>query len=320
MKREYPLKNGPSGSKAGGQKGHQATKRILVPEEELARLQILRPYSCGGCSHVFDDSEPTVGEPVRHQVTELPPVQAEVVEYRQLRIECPCCGDPTLVELPSGVPQTRYGTRLQAVVAWLVGVFRISRREVVQVVLDPLGARLFPATVQDRCARTSEALPAPVGDAKQEARQAEVAYADETGWKQAGKRMWLWIVVTATMTVFNVADSRNAKVIQEMLGADFADVVVSGRWSAYAKLARAMLQVCWAHLKRDFAWLAELGSQAGAIGEWSKRETKQLFKLWHARRDGTLSKQDFVASLPPLKARCKRLLLQGAEKLEAKRG
>ena len=319
-KRKYPPKKKPSGRKAGGQKGHKAALRELVPEAELTSLQPLRPDHCEGCGHVFDGSEPTVGEPVRHQVTELPPVRAQVTEYRQQRVGCPCCGTATLAALPSGVPRTCYGPRLQAVVAWLVGVFGLSRREVVRVVLDLLGARLSTATVQDCCERTSAGLKAPVEEAEQVVRRAEIVHADETGWKQAGRRMWLWITVSATVTVFRVADSRSAKVIQEMLGADFAGVVISDRWSAYTKLALAMRQVCWAHLKRDFTWLAGLGDAPGAIGEWAKRETKLLFELWHAKRAGTLSQQEFLGSLPPLKARFKRLLLKGAEKLEPKRG
>ncbi|MBM4321213.1 MAG: IS66 family transposase, partial [Deltaproteobacteria bacterium] len=319
-KRKYPPKKGPSGRKPGGQKGHKPARRELVPEEELAGLEILRPESCEGCGHVFDGTEPTVGEPLRHQVTELPPVRAEVVEHRQVRVECPCCGVQTLAPLPPGVPRTCFGPRLQAIVAWLIGVFGLSRRELVRLAADLLGTKLSVATVQECCERTSEGLRAPVEEAEQEVRRAGIAYADETGWKQAGKRMWLWIVVTARATVFRVADSRGAKIIQEMLGADFAGVVVSDRWSAYTKLAKAIRQVCWAHLKRDFAWLAELGGQAKALGEWALRETKLLFELWHERRGGTLSAHDFAASLPPLKARFKRLLLKGEQTLEPKRG
>lgn len=319
-KRKYLPKKGSSGRKPGGQKGHKPASRELVPEEELAGLEILRPKSCDGCGHVFDGTEPTVGEPVRHQVVELPPVQAEVFEHRQLRVECPCCGVQNLAPLPAGVPRTCFGPRLQAIVAWLVGVFGLSRRELVRLAADLFGVKLSVATVQECCERTSKGLQAPVEEAEQEARRAGIAYADETGWKQAGKRMWLWIVVTAKVTVFRVADSRGAKVIQEMLGADFAGVVVSDRWSAYSKLVKAIRQVCWAHLKRDFTWLAELGGRAKALGEWALRETKLLFELWHERCEGTLSAKDFAASLAPLKARFKRLLLKGEQTLEPKRG
>ncbi|MBM4319675.1 MAG: hypothetical protein FJ125_06880, partial [Deltaproteobacteria bacterium] len=45
-KRKYPPKKGPSGRKPGGQKGHKAARRELVPEEKLAGLAILRPESC----------------------------------------------------------------------------------------------------------------------------------------------------------------------------------------------------------------------------------------------------------------------------------
>src|SRR4051794_31825220 len=54
------------------------------------------------------------------------------------------------------------------------------------------------------------------------AAQPTAAHADETGWREAGQRRWLWVVVTAMATVFRLVPSRGRAVIQGLLGAEFA--------------------------------------------------------------------------------------------------
>jgi transposase len=41
------------------------------------------------------------------------------------------------------------------------------------------------------------------------------ANVDETGWREGGKRGWLWVAVTASITVFLVRLSRARKVLVE---------------------------------------------------------------------------------------------------------
>ena len=77
--------------------------------------------------------------------------------------------------------------------------------------------------------------------------QAAAAHADETGWREAGQRCWLWVVVTAVATVFTLAPSRGSGVIKGLLGETFAGYLISDRWSAYTWIDPTRRQVCWAH-------------------------------------------------------------------------
>jgi len=38
----------------------------------------------------------------RRQVTEIPPVTAEVTEHQVIELECPCCGERTRRKLRTG--------------------------------------------------------------------------------------------------------------------------------------------------------------------------------------------------------------------------
>ena len=82
--------------KAGGQPGHH---RELVPVERVDAIVDLVPDTCRHCAHRLH-ARHGVGDPRRHQVTELPAIAAHITEYRCHRRQCPACGTTTLASLP----------------------------------------------------------------------------------------------------------------------------------------------------------------------------------------------------------------------------
>jgi transposase len=64
-------------------------------------------------------------------------------------------------------------------------------------------------------------------------REQAVAHLDETSWRQADKRAWLWVAVTSWVTVFVVRMSRGGLVARELLSETFAGILVTDRYSAY---------------------------------------------------------------------------------------
>src|SRR5919205_519804 len=83
----------------------------------------------------------------RHQVVELLPVAVRVTEYQMAVRHCPACGKRTRADLPAGVPRRPFGARLTAVIALLSGRYRLSRREVRQVLQDLWAVRVSLGTV-----------------------------------------------------------------------------------------------------------------------------------------------------------------------------
>ena len=91
------------------------------------------PERCG-CGHAFAAGELlAVGEPLRHQVEELPVISAVVIEHRCERVRCPGCGAQTRATLPADVANSAFGPRFQAAVAALSVRNRVSRRDVVEL-------------------------------------------------------------------------------------------------------------------------------------------------------------------------------------------
>ncbi|HVC08302.1 MAG TPA: DUF6444 domain-containing protein [Solirubrobacterales bacterium] len=125
--------------KAGGQPGHEGKHRQMAPPEQVDQTFEHRPERCSGCGHGFKGTEQRLGDPVAYQKWELPPIRPLIHEHRLLRLRCPCCGKATLAGLPAGVSASAFGPRLEAHIATLAGVFRLSRRQVAQVIREVFG-------------------------------------------------------------------------------------------------------------------------------------------------------------------------------------
>ncbi len=81
-------------------------------------------------------------------------------------------------------------------------------------------------------------------------RSAAVVTPDETGWRVGGRNAWLWAADAEDATAYAVAPSRGADVVEELLGLDYAGIVVRDGWAPYRQLTEAEHQTCLAHLLR----------------------------------------------------------------------
>ena len=81
-------KRAKSGRKRGAQKGHKGTTRKLVSLDQVKESFDVKPEECSRCGHPLSGTD---SKPYRHQVTEIPPVVAEVTEYRLHTLACSEC-------------------------------------------------------------------------------------------------------------------------------------------------------------------------------------------------------------------------------------
>ena len=158
---------------------------------------------------------------------------------------------------------------------------------------------------------TAQALAAPVAEAQTSVQTQRVAHLDETGWREGHTRAWLWVAVTAWVTVFVVRRSRGAKVAQELLGERFCGTLVTDRWSASTWYPTRWRQVCWAHLLRDFEAMMERGGRSQAIGEGLREQARQMFHAWHGVRDGTRTHAQLRVAMRPIRRAVVRGLKAG---------
>jgi len=300
----------PTGRARGGQPGHKQHKRErLEPDEVVAVV----PERCGRCQRRLRGRDPS---PRVHQVIELPAIRPHVTDYELHELGCGC-GARTRASLPEGVPTSVFGPRLTAAAALCSGRYRMPKRTVQEILRDLFGIDVALGSVPKMERFVSEAIAAPVEEARAAVREQTVVHQDETGWfegPQGGRkaRAWLWVAVTAVATVFRIARSRGAQVAKEMLGEDFAGFLVVDRWSAYLWKPRGMRQVCWAHLVRDFRSFVERGGESARIGKQLLDRAKLMSRRWHRIRDGTLTRRTFQRRMKKVERSVGRLLRKAA--------
>ena len=269
----------PSGRKQGAQPGHEGRGRPLLPAWAVDQAIDYWPERCD-CGHTFTESERVAtGEPVRWQVEELPVISVKVTEHRCYRVCCPGCGERRRAELPSEVAQSAFGPRFQAAVATLSVRNRISRRDVVECCEQLFSSRISTGTVDAILDRAAQALAEPHTDLLGELRGASAVNMDETGWRTAGQRRALWGVFDQRHAYLRIAPDRHEDHAKELL-ADTRAIVTSDRWWAYSHLPLARRQLCWAHLRRDFAAHAEGLAAEKEFGEYGLALCERVFWAW----------------------------------------
>jgi transposase len=295
-----------AGRNRGGQPGHARQQRLLVPPEQIKQSIPVKPAACRKCGQALSGEDPL---PRRHQVAEIPPVQAEVTEYCLHRLTCTACGTRTCAPLPAGVSAGAFGPRLQALLAVLAGAYRLGKRPIRQLASDLFGLSISTGMVAKLERSTAEALQQPMAELQEYVRT-QPANVDETSWREAMHKAWLWVVVTPLVTVFHIAATRCGKVAGGLLGSAYRQVVTSDRWKAYNGFRRR--QFCWSHLRRDFQAMIDRQNSGTVIGTKLLSLSDRMFAWWHRVRDGTLNRSSFQVYISGLRAEVREALLQGA--------
>ena len=308
--RQRGRKKGKSRRKPGGQPGHRGHWRGLAPVERVNEVVDLLPARCRHCdSRLTGGSRKvsTQGEPRRHQVTELPPIEAHITEYRCHSALCPDCGKSTQAELPQEA-QGHFGPELTALIAYLTVVCRMPRRVVQELLGQVLGIPLSLGSIQNSWEEASEAVAEPCAELEKQLAHEPVINSDETGYRTSGEKRWLWALVAADFVFYKIALTRGAEVLVQLLGEVYAGILCSDRCASYLKYHKGEGQFCWAHFKRNILGIQEIGKTTDA--ERFCRDVlalhARLFRLWHRFRDrpgvryGPITREQLIAKSIPL--------------------
>jgi transposase len=313
-------RRGKSRRHAGGQPGHPGHHRELVPAKRVDAIVDLAPEACRHCARRLH-ARHTVGEPRRHQVTELPAIAAHITEYRCHRRRCPDCDTITLAPLPDE-HATQFGPQLTALIAYLTVVCRMPRLVVQRFLEGALQIPISLGSTQNAWEETSVAVAAPYAELEAAVRHEAVVNADETGHRTNGDKRWLWAFVTRAFVLYRIAASRGSDVLQVVLGETFAGILGSDRLPAYLKYVVGQRQFCWAHVTRNLLSALDLATTPAAkrFCREALALDRRLFRLWHrfrgdpAARGSPLTRAELIAKVLPIE---KRLFALGERYLDA---
>ena len=291
----------PTGKKPGGQPGHPPHLKMLLPAERVKHTEIYVPQECEHCHQPLPaQAGPHDPPPLRHQVAELPELAAEITEYQGHARTCPCCGKLTRAAIPEAIRAHSVGPRLTATLSYFAGCHGVSKRGLEEISEAVFQAPIALGTIANLEQEMSAALAPAHQQAVEAVRQAPVKHVDETGWKQAGKKRWLWTAATQNVVAFIIDVFRNITALRKLIGPTLSGILCSDRWRAYDHVELLQRQVCWAHLKRNWEKLQERGGKAKIIAERCLSVQKRVFELWHLYRGGGCSRIQMDDGMAPL--------------------
>ena len=292
----------------GAQPGHKGHSRALLDEAQVDRLVDCKPDAvceCGGQIEVADS-------PQRHQVFEVPPMRAQVDEYRIYSGRCAGCGKAHAGVLPTGVPKGQLGPRALSLVGVLGTRYHLTQRKIRNLLDQLMGLSFSVGAISQAHGKVATALKVPVAEAAASLGKAEALWMDETHYPREGIGNWVWAAVQPLLAVFAIYPSRARYVILDFIGEKCAAVVTTDRYAGYAFIDAEHRQICWAHLLRD---LNRIGQREGVAGQIGRKLLGLGFVMFRWREKGQLAGR----KLDGLKRRVRQALERGAQQGQCSR-
>jgi transposase len=243
-----------SGKNPGGEPGHPGKTLLFssTPEEVIV-------HPLKRCPHCQEDlqTQPCCSVE-RRQVVALPEPRLVVVEHQAECKHCPACQHlgtaafPELVRAP-----IQYGPRIGAIAVYLTQQQLLPLARACEVMEDLLGISMSEGTLCELIGRCATTLVAIEEQVKEALVQADVIHQDETGLYVAGSRHWMHVTCTATLTHYQVHESRGQEALEAIgILPRFDGTSIHDGWGSYF-LYNCWHATCNVHLLRELTFLAE---------------------------------------------------------------
>jgi transposase len=184
-----------------------------------------------------------------------------------------------------------------ALIAYLTVVCRMPRRVVEAFLQEALHLPISLGSTQNVWQQVSAAVATPYQELEEQLKREPVLNSDETGWRCNGEKRYLWALVAQRFAFYMVAATRSTEVLIHLLGAVFAGILCSDRYSAYFKYqAKGRAQLCWAHLKRDILGIQDFAktSEAEHFARAALALFAHLFRLWRKYQDQAITREQLL--------------------------
>lgn len=243
-----------SGKPSGGQAGHpgQSLQFSATPDEVI--VQVVE--RCQQCQADLHTVKPEAIE--RRQVVDIPLPRVLVREYHSEQKQCPSCQHLTVAPFPAAVrAPIQYGTTIGAIGVYLVQQHLVPLARTCEILEDLLGVSMSEGTLCTLMERCAQNLVGVETHLKEALVQAEVIHQDETGLYVSGKRHWMHVTSTPTLTHYQVHASRGQQALEAIgILPRFTGTSVHDGWGSYF-LYPCAHATCNVHLLRDLTYLAE---------------------------------------------------------------
>ena len=296
--------------KAGKQSGAKGFGRnIDIP---ITGEEVHKATECSACGELFGKDAPFYPKTGRYELDiERKELGVEVTHIKHIYGACICtCGHKTH-SLPGrsnaeegwDVEITEWhlaGPTLVALIVSLSMRMRLSRKRIQEFLNDWLGIKLSVGTINQCILECGRAVSPLEDEIIVEIQKSGLLYVDETGWQENGKLKWLWVLRTATVTLYMIG-KRSWDVIADVME-KFAGWLMSDGYLQYRKYGKRLR--CLAHIIRKARGLSESYNPEAAIFGEKVLEIMSLFitGIYKARSDPSVDLEEkFSEKLAELK-------------------
>ncbi len=285
--------------KRGGQRGHKKFSRQPFEPEQVDEV----------IEYEFKDKDAEGLKPLDEwfiiQQIELPEKMYKVIEHRARKYLDIATGQIHIAPIPDDIRKGGLlGADVTAMAAFMKGSCHMSYTTIQQYFKELMKLDISRGVLCKATQKTSKALKPSYNQLTQRLPDESQVNVDETGHHDDGKLHWTWCFDTSDYSLFKIDKSRGSKVLEEVLGRDFAGIIGADYWGAYRKYARLFdvrMQYCMAHLIREIRFLAE--HNVKKLSRWGSELLEWLKKLFDTlRRRDKLTAKGFIRSIERIKA------------------
>ena len=295
-----------------GAKGFGRTVKVPVTGEEVHKAE-----QCAGCGKKFGEDAPFERRTGSYTL-DIKKVELgiEVTNVLHIYGVTGCgCGHWTESEHGRCEPEEGWdveitewhliGPTLASLIICLSSRMRQSRPRIREFLVDWLGILISKGVISKCIAEGGRATSQLENEFIAEIEQSELLYVDETGWKENGKTVWLWVLKTMTVTYYLIG-SRSWNTIADIME-NFAGWLMSDGYGQYRKYGKRLR--CLAHIIRKARGMSESCHPEAA--EFGKKvlEIMNLFisGIYEARGDPEIDLMErYSEKLEELKALCEK--------------
>jgi transposase len=189
---------------------------------------------------------------------------------------CPRCKESKEETITDALPGFTIGNNALVFSAILHFTQGVSLKNIVKD-LGIMQLNLTTGCLVNAWHKLAEILTPYYEEIKTEIKKADAVYADETGWREFGKRFWMWGFFTLTAALYVIRPKRNKSVVLEILGEVFNGILITDFWKPYLAVTARLRQWCIAHYMREFIKIEDRRSDLSKSYFKFRRAVRRLF-------------------------------------------
>lgn len=255
--KKKPDNNSETPKKRGAPKGHRGnTRKIPDKVDRVLKIEAHHQCKCGSCD-VNDllDYDSKFIEEIEFRIV--------VTEQRYMHGKCRECG--RIIRHPDALkgPPVSIGNNTAVMLASMRQLMGCSYRKLSLFFSEYFNLPIKPSGVLGLVNRVSDSLEPIYSGIGELVRIQKYLNGDETGWKNNGKRWYLWCFCNTNIAYYHADQSRGSKVPKKILGKDYSGIVNCDFYGGYNFLSNT--QRCLVHFQRDIHDEAEVNPRGKGI-------------------------------------------------------